>query len=282
MEVYKRNIPIIVKVIKEDEFRIRIPGIHLDGPFICREDGVSSCHNKENILDPDPLILDQLLGFSEGKLLLLTIAAELDGAVELANYASAQGVEVSLGHQMAGSADIRHVVRVGAKMLTHFGNGVPVMVNRQHNPLWPGLVEESLMAAIITDGLHLTNDIIKAVLQVKGEDKTIVTSDMTAVTGLKPGKYTLFGGIRIVLEANNAVFMENGDCFAGSAMTALQCANYLLKQDLVDIRVIQKICFYNPLRLLGIDPKIILCSVSPLIKVTHRGLLDRIDPDDMF
>jgi len=165
-------------------------------------------------------------------------------------------------------------------MLTHFGNGIPLMINRQHNPIWPALVEDGLIASIITDGHHLTNDVIKAVLRVKGDDVTIVVSDMTSVTGPKPGQHTIYGGVRITLESNNAVFLEDEEWFAGSAMTALQCANYL--QELVEMGVLQKICFYNPLRLLGLDPKTILTNVAPMLTVSRSGSLEIIDYEDLY
>jgi len=96
MEVYEHNLPMIAKLIQDDEFRFRIPGIHLDGPFISRQPGVSTCHRSENIVNLDFGIMDTLLNLCKGKIALLTLAAEAPGAIELANYVSPHGVIVSL------------------------------------------------------------------------------------------------------------------------------------------------------------------------------------------
>lgn len=104
------------------------------------------------------------IALSNGKLLLLTIAANMPGAVELIKVAVAAGIKVSLGHQMATADDLNKCADAGASMLTHLGNGMPNLVHRHNNPLFHGLANDALMACLITDGFHLPPDVIKVKL----------------------------------------------------------------------------------------------------------------------
>ncbi|MFZ2653301.1 MAG: hypothetical protein WAX69_00150 [Victivallales bacterium] len=103
----------------------------------------------------DMKYLDRLSFLSGGKIRLLTVAAELDGIGGLIKHASASGITVSLGHQLADASQIAEAVLKGAKALTHLGNGLPQLLPRHPNTLWDGIAEDSLSAMIITDGHHL-------------------------------------------------------------------------------------------------------------------------------
>ncbi len=105
LEVYKNNLPLISKVIDEDPLlKSRIPGIHLEGPFLSTKDGANGCHELKNLLLPDVKMLDEWQRLAQGKIIILTMAAELDGAEEFAYYASGLGIKVCLGHQLAGKS----------------------------------------------------------------------------------------------------------------------------------------------------------------------------------
>ena len=60
-EVYQRNLPLIAGVLGREEFRGRVPGVHLEGPFIATEDGARGAHNAEWVRKPDPSYLQELV-----------------------------------------------------------------------------------------------------------------------------------------------------------------------------------------------------------------------------
>ncbi len=60
LEVYERNLPILARGIALPEFRGRLPGIHLEGPFISPQPGAVGAHNPAWTRPPD-LDLLQLL-----------------------------------------------------------------------------------------------------------------------------------------------------------------------------------------------------------------------------
>ena len=155
LDTYRRNLPLIADAICRAEFRGRLLGIHLEGPFISAEPGAVGVHDPSLVRPPDARLFDELQDLAGGCVRLLTIAAELPGAADLARHAAARGVAVSLGHQMAGELEIKRLTSAGASALTHLGNGVPNVLPRHDNPIWAGLAADGLSAMIIADGHHL-------------------------------------------------------------------------------------------------------------------------------
>jgi len=251
-DVYKHNLPIIAKAVQSEEFHGRLLGIHLEGPFISPEEGARGAHNPDWIRKPDIGCLKQLIDWADGRVVLITIAAELRGAEQLAQYAVEQGIVVSLGHQMANEKDLKKLVRAGAVSLTHLGNGVPAMLPRHQNPIWAGLAEDGLVAMIITDGHHLPASVIKTIIRTKGLDHCFVVSDAASLAGLRPGRYQTIGS-NVVLEDSGRVYDPATGYLAGSSATMLQCMNYLASLNLLRQDELVAMGFYNPLKLIGID-----------------------------
>jgi len=268
-EIYERNLPIIARVLDEEEFRGRVLGIHLEGPFISREDGARGAHTAAWVRDPDPVYLDELLALADGKVRLLTIAADQQGAEEISRQATSRGVAVSLGHHMATGADLERLVLVGAKALTHLGNGVPTLLRRHENPIWAGLANDDLMALVIADGHHLPTPMLTTILRAKGTERCIVISDASPLAGLPAGDYWSMGA-QVRLEANGRLHNPATGYMAGSSATILDCANHLASLGLAGLNELGAMFFYNPLRLINVSPKQIVVSEKTLFDAGQR------------
>lgn len=252
LSVYESNLPVISAVIRETEFRERVLGVHIEGPFISADDGPRGAHPREHVHNPDPALLDRLVNLSNGCIRMITLAAETPGAADLTDYAAGLGICVSLGHQLANEMQIENAVKSGARALTHLGNGMPAVVNRHSNPLLAGLANDELYAMIITDGHHLPDALIKIVLRVKGAERTVVTSDATALTGMPPGKYRMFGA-DVIRDESGKVYNPLTGYLAGSGSTMFECMNHLASLNLLSPSELVKTGFINPLKLIGID-----------------------------
>ncbi|MBM4018602.1 MAG: N-acetylglucosamine-6-phosphate deacetylase [Planctomycetes bacterium] len=254
VEVYRRNLALISGVMARPEFQGRLLGIHLEGPFISRRAGAAGAHNPAWVLEPDVRLLEEFQERAAGRVRLLTIAAELPGAVELARRAIGLGITVSLGHQMAGDDDLARLVRAGATALTHLGNGVPEVLPRHPNPVWSALACDDLRAMVIADGHHLPPSFLKVVLRAKGVGRVAVVSDQASVAGLPPGRYRALGA-DVVLEPSGRLHMPERGCLAGSSATILQCMNHLASLGLLRLEELQAVGFHNPLRIIGARPE---------------------------
>ncbi|NBC66464.1 MAG: amidohydrolase family protein [Bacteroidetes bacterium] len=251
-EIYERNLQMISKAIQRDDLKDHIPGIHLEGPFISDVDGARGAHNSEWILQPDLIFFDQLVEWSDGKVKLLTIAAELKQSDALCRHAVDKGVTVSLGHQMASETDLQRLSDSGASLLTHLGNGVPHMIDRHNNPIWAGLANDDLTAMIITDGQHLPPSLIKTILKVKGASNTIIVSDASPIAGLSPGNYSTLGN-DVILEESGRLFNPETGYLVGSSSTMMECISYLRSLNFIDEQDLSAVGFYNSLEILDIN-----------------------------
>ncbi len=245
LPMYRRNIALIQSVVAQEGWESNIPGVHLEGPFISPEPGAVGCHHPEWVLPPDPAVLDTLGDFVR----MLTVAAERPGMEDLIRAATKRGIIVSLGHQLASSADLERAAAAGAQTLTHLGNGIPNQIDRHRNAIWSGLACDALTAMIITDGHHLPPEVIRCFLRCKGIDKVIVTSDASPGAGLPPGHYHLLGN-DVVLEPDGKLHNPAKGCLAGSASTMRECMRYLASLDWLTAEELHQVGYANAVRLL--------------------------------
>ncbi len=251
-EIYERNLPLIARITNTEEFKDRLLGIHLEGPFLSPIEGARGAHNPKWMRPPSVEHLDRLLNWADGNVRMLTVAADLDGAEELIRHATKRGIVVALGHHMASDDQLKRCVTAGAKALTHLGNGVPALLPRHENPIWAGLDNDDLVATIIPDGHHLPPALLKTIIRTKSPANCIVISDASELAGLAPGRYESMGA-EVLLDPTGRLYNPATGYMAGSSATLLTCMNHLASLNLVTHRELLSMAFDNPLRLLGID-----------------------------
>lgn len=250
METYRRNVPTILRVAEEEEFRGHVLGIHLEGPFLSPEPGAIGAHNPELATRADLQLFRELHALCGNRLAMLTVAADVDGVEEVIAAAVEAGVTVSLGHHLADEDDLDRAVRAGASALTHLGNGLPLTIPRHPNPIFAGLAEDRLTAMIITDGHHIPPSLIKTVLRTKGVERTVVTSDASPLAGLPPGKYHSMRA-DVILEEGGRLYDPAKGNLVGSSYSMAACMNVLAGLDILSYEELYAVGVTNPLRLIG-------------------------------
>ncbi len=235
----------------------RVPGIHLEGPYLSFEDGPRGAHPREHVRDPD---WDEFQHFQEaagGRIRLVTLAPERAGALLFIEKLAASGVVVALGHTAAAPEVIRDAVRSGARVSTHLGNGSHDLIRRHPNYIWEQLANDELCATVIADGEHLPPSVLKCFARVKGSERMALVSDAVSLGGLPPGVYS--GGRHEVLPSGRVV-LAGTPYLAGAGFLLDVCvANALRFTDLSLEQVIQCVSA-TPARVLGLE--------------THKGRLD--------
>lgn len=223
-----RNFRVLVEALNSKDVELSVPGFHLEGPFLSAEDGFRGCHPSQFISHPD---IEQFIKFQQaanGKIVQITLAPELPGSADLINYCTEKGVQVAIGHTNAGSAEIQEACNQGAKLSTHLGNGCANQIHRHHNPIWPQLADERLTPTLIADGHHLLPEELKVFLKVKGADKIILTSDITYLAGMPPGRYR-FGGAEVILSSDGMLRSADQNCLAGAATPLLKGVENMIR-----------------------------------------------------
>jgi N-acetylglucosamine-6-phosphate deacetylase len=193
-----------------------VPGFHLEGPYLSPEEGFRGCHPVKHIRKPS---WEEFSGYqkaSGGRIIQVTIAPEIEGALNFIKQCSSEGIVVAIGHTNASADLIHEAVDKGATISTHLGNGCANFIHRHHNPIWPQLAEERLIPSIIADGHHLLPDEIKVFYKVKGVDNIILTSDVMYLAGMAPGKYS-FVEADVILTEDGMLLNEELNCLAGAS-----------------------------------------------------------------
>ncbi len=197
----------------------RIAGVHLEGPYLSPEDGPRGAHPREHIRPPD---WDEFRRFQDaagGRIRILTVSPEHEGAAEFIRQVVSSGVVVAIGHTAANSQQIEAAVDAGASMSTHLGNGAHGKIDRHHNYIWDQLADDRLVASLIADGHHLPPAVIKSFVRGKTPERCVLVSDMMGMGGLPPGLYenTSVGAIEI-LESGRLVVAGQRQYLAGAAL----------------------------------------------------------------
>jgi len=215
-----RNFRILADSFSQEEVRLSVPGFHLEGPWLSKLEGFRGCHREDMIRLPD---IHQLISFqqaADGRIVQITLAPELHGAIEMISYSKENGILTAIGHSNANSLQIKHASEHGTTLSTHLGNGCANLIHRHHNPIWPQLAADQLIPTLIADGHHLQPEELSVFLRVKGKDRIILTSDITYLAGMPAGRYR-FAGADVILTEGGLLKSADQDCLAGASLPLL-------------------------------------------------------------
>ncbi len=193
-ELLLKNFAVLAKAMGDPAMMGSVPGFHLEGPYISEADGYRGAHPKAHVRKPVWNEFLELYKASGEKILLITLAPEIEGAFEFIRNCNEMGIVVSLGHHNGTAAQIKEAINCGARLATHLGNGCANTINRHANPIWPQLADDRLMISIIADGFHLPPEILQVFYKTKGAENMILTSDITSYAGLPEGTYKIKNG----------------------------------------------------------------------------------------
>ena len=188
-------------------------GIHLEGPFISHSR--RGVHPSANLQHPSLNLFDRFWQAARGRIRLMTIAPELEGAMEVIAEAARRGVCVSLGHTDAELETAQAAIAAGARHATHAFNAMRPLNHREPGIIGAMLTDSRLSADIIADGIHVHPAVVDLFLKAKGSDLSVLITDATAATGMPEGRYRL---------GDMEVEVKDGRCtaegkLAGSVLT---------------------------------------------------------------
>ena len=202
--------------------RQMIAGIHIEGPSISSKDGPRGAHPRQHIRSPSMEEFENWQEAAGGLVAMITIAPELDGAIDYLREIAKRGVIVSLGHSDASEEDIYKATDAGARMSTHLGNGLSATLPRHPNVVWAQLAEDRLSASLILDGHHLPSSTAQVMIRAKGIERVVLVSDSVKFAGMPPGRYSSPIGGDIEVSGNGRVSIFGTQFLAGSGVSLLE------------------------------------------------------------
>jgi N-acetylglucosamine-6-phosphate deacetylase len=214
-----------------------ILGMHLEGPFISPK--YLGAHPPMNLL-PKGEALDRVLALESVK--LVTLAPELEGALEAIRRLRRRGVAVSLGHSDATYAQAIAGVDAGARMFTHVFNAMRPLHHREPGIVGAALHNPRAYASFIGDGVHLHPELVQYFLS---SSLSVLVSDRAAPAAARKECGSICDGlIKNVSLENGAARLPNG-ALAGGAISMLEAVRKHWKKELArkqDRAVMSKLC----------------------------------------
>jgi N-acetylglucosamine-6-phosphate deacetylase len=156
--------------------RPHIAGAHLEGPFL---GGAPGAHPLKYLRAPDLDWLEQLPDIVR----VVTLAPEIDHALDAIRLLAQRGVLVSLGHSTATYEQALAAIDAGARLVTHCFNGMGPLHHREPGLIGAALTDDRLAVSLITDLIHVHPAAVALVFRSKSAARVALVTDAVAWEG---------------------------------------------------------------------------------------------------
>jgi N-acetylglucosamine-6-phosphate deacetylase len=181
----------------------------------------------------------------------ITLAPELDGALELIDRFVAAGYRVSLGHSAATFDVAKAAIARGAKSATHLFNRMPPVGHRDPGLATAVLVSDEVAAELICDGFHVHPAILQVAIASKSLDRVVAITDATGGAGLPMGTRARLGD-QLITVGEAAAYLDDGT-LAGSILTMDRAFALLVNVVGLALPEAVRVCSTTPARELGLQ-----------------------------
>lgn len=178
-----------------DQSFARIPGAHVEGPFINPQ--CTGAQNPAFVRPPDLAeieILDQILPIK-----IVSLAVEMPGGLELVKALNERGIVASLAHTAATFEQFSAAKQAGARHLTHFCNQMTPLHHREIGLVGAGLLDNDVLIEMICDGIHLQPEMIQLAFKVIGPERIMLITDSIAASGMSDQQVTRLGELEVTI-----------------------------------------------------------------------------------
>ena len=226
----------VIRDFRRPEDGAKAAGVNLEGPFVSYEK--RGAQNPDNIALPDIGMLERLNEASGGLVRLITLAPELEGAMDFIRQA-ARICTVSLGHS---AADYDTAVKA-------YGAGASGLI--------AAAFDCGASAELICDGFHVHPAMVRMAWQIF-EERIVLISDSLRCAGMPDGEYSL-GGQPVSMKDGKAT-LSGTDTLAGSSIHLMEGLRRAVKFG-IPLRDAVRAATEIPARVIGIDSE--TGSISP-------------------
>jgi N-acetylglucosamine-6-phosphate deacetylase len=204
-------------------------GIHLEGPYLSSVK--CGAHDPHLLRTPVLGEVKSLIEVGQGSIRMITIAPELEGAIECIRWLTSEGIVAAIGHSDADAATTRRAIDAGAQVVTHFSNAMSKNLSDE-SMATQVLSDSSIALELINDGVHVAKDVIKTVIEMALQ-RTILVTDAMSAAGSSDGMYSI-GGLEVEVKDSIARLVRNGS-LAGSTLTMEQAFLNFMNKDGVSL-----------------------------------------------
>jgi N-acetylglucosamine-6-phosphate deacetylase len=205
--------------------RGEIAGIHLEGPYLSH--ARCGAHDPNLLRTPTLAEVQTLLDAGQGFIKMITIAPELDGALEVIEYLAKSGVIAAIGHSQSDAATAQGAIDRGASVVTHFNNAMPKVVDGPGTMSSAVIGELRVSLELILDGEHVSTQIVRDVFEA-APNRIVMVTDAMSAAGSTDGTYKI-AGLEVTVKDGVARLASNGS-LAGSTLTMAKAFNHALNE----------------------------------------------------
>lgn len=202
----------------------KILGMHLEGPFFSVK--YKGAQPEECMIPPTIENYLSFAGEHPDFIKKISLAPEIEGAVDLIKYLTNQGVVVSMGHTDATYEEAVKAIEAGATSGTHTYNAMTPLKHREPGVVGAVMLHDDVYAELILDGVHVSFPAAKVLANMKGPDKLILITDSLEAADLPDGVYEL--GTQKVYVKNGQARLKEGN-LAGSTADLNACVRNAYK-----------------------------------------------------
>ena len=225
----------------------RVPGLHIEGPFINRKN--AGAQNPDFVRPPDLAELRRLHEICPIR--ILSLAPEIPGALDLISTATLLGIVTSAAHTSATAAEMITARNAGLTHLTHFGNAMTQLHSREIGVVGAGLLDDLLKLEIICDAVHLCPDMLKLVFKLVPMERLMMITDSIAASWLGDGEGIL-GGCPVIVK-NGIARLKEGGALAGSTLKYNEGVKNVFEITGLPLHQIVKATSWNQAQSLGLE-----------------------------
>lgn len=246
------NLDRIMAWSRENPGRVKIAGIHLEGPFISLKK--RGAHDARQVRRPGVHgdlgidLLARMLAMAPG-IRLVTMAPELDPDGRVTRYLTERGIKVSAGHTCATAEQMEAAIGRGVTGLTHAFNAMPGLHHREPGPVSAVMESDKVFPEIIADGHHVNPAMIK--LLADNTPNLVAVSDASPLAGLADGASGELGGQPVTLQGGQVVNAEGN--LAGSGIFVTDSVRNFVRWGLKKLDGAIRLATENPGRFLGLQ-----------------------------
>ena len=233
-------------------------GIHLEGPFFnaaqagAQDPKFLQLPTRENFMP--------ILEAGGADIMRISVAVELEGALELGRELKKRGIIAAIGHSDATYAEVAKAVGAGYSFVTHLYSGMSAL-HRVGPYRVLGVVEsaylfDELGVEIISDGKHLPPELLRLIVKNKGIDNICLITDSMRGAGMPEGARPKLGSLtngQETLIRDGVAMMPDLKAFAGSVCTTDRCVRTMYKLAGVSLPDAVRMMTANPAKVLGIN-----------------------------
>jgi N-acetylglucosamine-6-phosphate deacetylase len=242
-----QHLALAAEYVNKDLGGANLLGIHLEGPFISLEK--KGMILPECICPPSEHIFDEIQDITKGHLSMMTIAPEIPGNLGIIQSLVDSGIIASFGHSSATYEQTHEGFDAGISHVTHLFNAMSSIHHRKPGPLLAVFETESIIAQVITDGVHIHPAVLNFTYENLGPDRTIPITDGMQAIGLGDGMF-IYNGVEYESKAGAARYKDG--TLIGTALGLSQMLEKFISFTNCPLETAIRMATGNPARILGI------------------------------